>query len=95
LLLGVQPGPVRGQAGHPSCRIAPQPGWECYDEGFCLSAADRERPVDLPRLFSLYLRYGAKVCGPPAIDRFFKTIDYLVLLDINELDEQTRRMYFE
>ena len=38
--------------------------------------------VKLPRLFSTYLGIGAKVCSPPAIDRRFKTIDFLVMLDI-------------
>ena len=80
---------------HPTCRVRPQPGWECYDEGTLPGPPGRDCPVDLPRLFSLYLRYGAKACGHPAIDRLFKTIYYLVLLDVNELDEQTRRMYFE
>ncbi len=40
------------------------------------------------------MRYGAKVCGEPAIDRFFKTIDYLVLLDLADLDDQSRKMFF-
>ena len=80
---------------HPTCRVRPQPGWECYDDELRPGPSERAHPVDLPRLFSLYLRYGAKVCGAPALDRLFKTIDYLVLLDVNELDEQTRRMYFE
>jgi putative hemolysin len=80
---------------HPTCRVRPQDGWECYSEGFSPDESSAAQPVDIPRLFSLYLRYGAKVCGVPAIDRLFKTIDYLVLLDVEQLDEQTRRMYFE
>jgi len=50
---------------------------------------------DLPQLFRIYLRYGAKVCGPPAIDRFFKTIDYLVVLDVDELDPDTHATFFK
>jgi putative hemolysin len=41
------------------------------------------------------LRYGAKVCGPPAIDRQFKTIDFLVLFDVAEMSERTVRMFFQ
>jgi putative hemolysin len=52
------------------------------------------RPVALPALFETYLRYGAKVCGGPAIDREFKTIDFLVLLDINDMDERAWSMFF-
>ena len=40
------------------------------------------------------MRYGAQVCGPPAIDRTFKTIDYLVLLDVSGLDGVTRALFF-
>ena len=35
-----------------------------------------------PRLLRAYLSVGAKICGPPAIDREFGTIDFLTLLDI-------------
>ena len=51
--------------------------------------------VDIPTLFGTYLRYGAKVCSEPAIDRDFKTIDFLVLLDIEELSARSRRLFFE
>jgi putative hemolysin len=50
--------------------------------------------VRLPILFKTYLRYGSKVCGPPAIDREFKTIDYLVVLDIDALSSRTHRTFF-
>ena len=59
-------------------------------------AADENRvaEISLPQLFRLYMDLGAKVCSPPAIDREFKTIDYLVLLDINTLDERSRMLFF-
>ena len=50
--------------------------------------------VKLPRLFRTYIRFGAKVCGPPAIDRAFKTIDYFVLFDVFAMDGQSQRMFF-
>lgn len=34
-----------------------------------------------PRLLRAYLSVGAKICGPPAMDREFQTIDFLTLLD--------------
>jgi putative hemolysin len=37
------------------------------------------------RLLRAYLALGAKICGPPAIDREFGTIDFLTLLDIHAL----------
>ena len=37
------------------------------------------------RLLRAYLTIGAKICGPPAIDRDFGTIDFLTLLDLHAL----------
>ena len=74
---------------HSTLRVAPKVGLEC--------TANHENGlnVSVPRLFQIYLRYGAKVCGPPAIDRQFKTIDFLVLFDVFEMDARTRRTFFE
>lgn len=44
-----------------------------------------EKPVRIPKLLGAYLSIGAKICGPPAIDRTFKTIDFLTMLDIAHL----------
>ena len=38
-----------------------------------------------PKLMLAYLSIGAKICGPPAIDREFGTIDFLTLLDLRAL----------
>jgi putative hemolysin len=51
-------------------------------------------PPRVPTLFQSYLDLGAMVLGPPAIDRQFKTIDWLVLLDTGRIDPDTRRAYF-
>lgn len=69
----------------------PQPGLECYPEEFI---PGKPVKVHIPILFRLYLDYGAKVCGVPAIDRAFKTIDYLVILDLEDLDRRIRKMFF-
>jgi putative hemolysin len=37
------------------------------------------------KLLRAYLVIGAKICGPPAIDREFGTIDFLTLLDLHML----------
>jgi len=39
-------------------------------------------PPRVPRLLSAYLALGAAICGPPAIDREFRTIDFLTWLDV-------------
>ena len=43
------------------------------------ASADAAR---IPRLLSAYLALGAAICGPPALDREFRTIDFLTWLDI-------------
>ena len=50
--------------------------------------------IELPILFKTYLRFGSKVCGPPAIDREFKTIDYRVVMDIDGLSPRVHRTFF-
>ena len=49
----------------------------------------------VPKLLRTYLTIGAKICGPPAIDRQFKTIDFLTLLDLNGLHPRIRRRFLE
>jgi putative hemolysin len=79
---------------HPTIRIAPRPDWRCYPEPFDPGPSTLTDDVKLPKLFSLYLRYGAKACGSPALDRTFKTIDYLVLFDRDDLDAGHRAIFF-
>lgn len=51
-------------------------------------------PIELPNLFNLYLKIGVKICGAPAIDRQFGTIDFFVLFDLYEMNEKCRKMFF-
>lgn len=51
--------------------------------------------LKLPQLFRIYLDLGAKVCSPPALDTTFKTIDFLILLDVENLSEQTKTLFFK
>jgi putative hemolysin len=48
----------------------------------------------LPPLFEGYLSLGAKVCGAPALDRAFGTTDFLVLLDIHDMDSRSYASLF-
>lgn len=64
----------------PVWQTLPQPRWTC-------SVDDRSVPrAEIPRLLSAYLGLGAAICGPPAIDRNFGTIDFLTWLDIESPD---------
>jgi L-ornithine Nalpha-acyltransferase len=42
----------------------------------------------LPSLIKGYLRIGALVCGPPALDKEFGTADFFLLLDFGSLKEE-------
>ncbi len=76
---------------HPTFFVRPKPGFEC---GIYRPGAAQPEQVKVPRLFDTYLAVGAKVCSPPAIDRQFKTIDFFVVFDCQELDAKTRRLFF-
>lgn len=76
---------------HQTYFVPPKSGFECYPEEFVVTSTFESK---LPKLFRSYLRIGVKVCGPPAIDRLFKTIDFFVLFDLFEMDRQTQRMFF-
>jgi len=46
-----------------------------------------------PKLLRAYLSIGAKVCGPPALDRDFRTIDFLTLLDLQRISRTARARF--
>ncbi len=50
--------------------------------------------VQIPRLLRAYLTIGAYICGAPAIDREFKTIDFLTLMDLTRLSNVAKSRLF-
>lgn len=71
----------------PRWRTEPQPAYACPLDQL---AAE---PVKIPKLLRAYLSLGAKICGPPALDRHFKTIDFLTLLDLESLPAAARERF--
>jgi putative hemolysin len=71
-------------------RVNPRHGFECYHKEFLAIDIDT---MTLPPLMEIYFRYGVKICSYPAIDREFKTIDFLVLLDLNDLSIETKMLF--
>jgi putative hemolysin len=59
----------------------------------CVNGAAAAAPR-LPRLFRAYLDISARLCGPPAIDRQFRTIDFLTLLDLDQIPSRVRARFF-
>jgi putative hemolysin len=60
---------------------------------FDIAERNGERP-NPPKLLRAYLAIGAQICGPPAIDREFKTIDFLTLMDLKNLPGPMRTRLF-
>jgi putative hemolysin len=52
-------------------------------------------PERAPKLLRAYLAIGAKICGEPAIDREFKTIDFLTVLDLHTLHPRVAARFLE
>jgi len=52
-------------------------------------------PVEIPKLLRAYLSLGAKICGPPALDRRFKTIDFLTLMDLETMPAAARQRFLD
>jgi putative hemolysin len=65
----------------------PLPAYDCPLDRVC-----PETPK-IPKLLRAYLALGAKICGAPALDRHFKTIDFLTLLDLEALPATERARF--
>jgi putative hemolysin len=72
----------------PSLRTNP------VDQHTCRSNSLLAKLPQMPRLFRAYLDISARICGPPAIDREFKTIDFLTLVDLRALPDRVRTRFF-
>ena len=68
-------------------RTHPLPAYECSLHQLA------DEPVQIPKLLRAYLTLGAKICGPPALDRQFKTIDFLTLLDLETMPPLARQRF--
>jgi putative hemolysin len=73
--------------------VGAMPAYECHWEGEDPEPEKAEKIV-LPPLFDIYLRYAGRTCGPPVIDRRFKTIDFFILFDVDALSPRARRLFF-
>jgi len=72
----------------PALRTTPKAGFECRRSDAVTL------PPAAPRLFRAYLDVSARLCGPPAIDREFKTIDFLTLIDLQRIPDRLRARLF-
>ncbi len=77
----------RNHLAPPPWRARPLPAYDCS-----LNVLTGET-VKIPKLLRAYLTLGAKICGPPALDREFKTIDFLTWLDLETLTPLARQKF--
>jgi hypothetical protein len=77
----------RKYLAQPQWRTLPLPEYECS-----LSRLSAEA-VEIPKLLRAYLTLGAKICGPPALDRGFQTIDFLTFLDLEAMPALARQRF--
>lgn len=78
-------------AGHVSerFRTEPLPSMRCFEDAF---EPEDPEPVVIPKLFRHYLSLQGKIAGAPALDLEFKTADFLMIVDVEELSERQLRM---
>jgi putative hemolysin len=72
----------------PPLRTTPKPAFRCRETSQPTAAPGP------PRLFRAYLDISARLCGPPAIDRNFRTIDFLTLIDLKTIPDRLRTRFF-
>ncbi len=56
-------------------------------------APEGQDAVKVPKLLKTYIAVGARICGAPAWDREFGTIDFLTLLDLAQLSPAARNRF--
>ncbi len=72
----------------PTWRTRPLAEYDCRMDRLA------EEAPKIPKLLRAYLSLGAKICGPPALDRCFKTIDFLTMMDLQALPRLARQRFF-
>jgi len=83
---------IRNGFSHDFINVGVQPEFECLT---LAESHNFDENIKLPQLFKLYMDIGTKVCSPPAIDRTFKTIDFLILLDKESLSQQSKALFLK
>jgi len=73
----------------PTLRTTPLPDYDMP----MLPADSTNAKVQPPKLLRAYLSIGANICGRPALDREFKTIDFLTLLDLESMSSCARSRF--
>ena len=73
----------------PTFRTTPLPDYDLP----MLSADLSNAKIQPPKLLRAYLSLGANICGRPALDREFNTIDFLTLMDLESMSSCARSRF--
>jgi putative hemolysin len=75
--------------------MAPQEMQTTPQEPYAFELQDGKtrEEAKIPKLLRAYLAAGAQICGPPAMDREFRTIDFLTLLDLGRVPKGARARF--
>lgn len=73
------------QPSHPGFPFATEPFRISPLPAFAFPIVPGSHHAKVPRLMAACLVVGARICGEPALDREFKTIDFLTFLDLDAL----------
>lgn len=76
---------------HPHFRVQSQVGFKCF---WYKTVGSNRRSAPLRNPIQPYLQMGAKVCGPPAMNRQFRTIDFFTILDLKEVEPRVSSLVF-
>ncbi len=87
----------------------PAEGWAVYEQlsmfqsdpqlrtvptaEYYMRPAPPKEGAKVPRLLRAYLAIGSQICGTPGLDRDFKTIDFLTLLDFEKLSPAAKARF--
>jgi putative hemolysin len=74
-------------------RTRPTRSYELPEEASGDEQEATVQEVKVPKLLKTYIAVGARICGAPAWDREFGTIDFLTLLDLAQLSPAAKSRF--
>jgi putative hemolysin len=80
-------------------RTLPMPAFVCpdaeekTDDNTDATSDSATEVAKVPKLLKTYLAIGARICGAPAWDREFGTIDFLTLMDLRTISSSARNRF--
>lgn len=75
---------------HPDFKIEPKDDFKIEEE----SSTNGSSQIDIPPLLQNYLDVGCKICGKPSYDKRLGLIHFIILLDIENISDRIRKLFF-